>query len=268
MAVYLKKFENHSAYQAAQSSLILPNVSLCVQENEVHYNPSTPPTPTETRVVAKFNVTDTSTPTPISFKANWADGTSGFSVIEIDGVEQPSVVSAYTFDTLGEHTVKYTLTDPTNIGEWAFRECRNLTSIVIPDGVTSVGQNAFDVCNNLLSIDLPNSVTSIGEWAFANCPNLTRLNSNADGVFNIPSGVTSINGGTFAQCSSLTSCTIGNNVTSIEHEAFSLCERLASINIPSGVTFIGSGAFCGCDSLDATTVATIEAIYPDAFYCS
>ena len=40
---YLKKFENHTAYTAAESSLILPNVSLCVQENEVHYNPYVDP---------------------------------------------------------------------------------------------------------------------------------------------------------------------------------------------------------------------------------
>ena len=40
---YLKKFENHQAYQAAESGLILPNVSLCVQENEVHYNPYVDP---------------------------------------------------------------------------------------------------------------------------------------------------------------------------------------------------------------------------------
>ena len=42
----LKKFENHSAYEAAQSNLILPNVSLCVNEGDVHYNPSSPVPPT------------------------------------------------------------------------------------------------------------------------------------------------------------------------------------------------------------------------------
>lgn len=42
---YLRKFDNHAAYAAAESGLILPNVSLCVNENEVHYNPSTPPAP-------------------------------------------------------------------------------------------------------------------------------------------------------------------------------------------------------------------------------
>ena len=40
---YLKKFQNHAAYAAAESGLILPNVSLCVQENEVHYNPAPDP---------------------------------------------------------------------------------------------------------------------------------------------------------------------------------------------------------------------------------
>lgn len=45
MSKYLKKFETTAQYDAAKSGLILPNVSLCVQENEVHYKPSTPPTP-------------------------------------------------------------------------------------------------------------------------------------------------------------------------------------------------------------------------------
>lgn len=38
---YLKSFANHSAYSAAESQLIKPNVSYCIQENEVHYNPIT-----------------------------------------------------------------------------------------------------------------------------------------------------------------------------------------------------------------------------------
>lgn len=36
---YLKKFENHTEYEGARKNLILPNVSLCAQENEVYYNP-------------------------------------------------------------------------------------------------------------------------------------------------------------------------------------------------------------------------------------
>lgn len=41
----LVKFQTTAAYEAVESNLILPNVSLTVDNNTVHYNPSTPPTP-------------------------------------------------------------------------------------------------------------------------------------------------------------------------------------------------------------------------------
>ena len=43
MGKYIKKFENHTQYEEARQNLILPNVSLCSQENEVHYNPYVDP---------------------------------------------------------------------------------------------------------------------------------------------------------------------------------------------------------------------------------
>lgn len=60
MAVYLKKFETQSAYEAAQSSLILPNVSLIVDNNTVHYNASspTPPTPVGTNLSYRLSEDD------------------------------------------------------------------------------------------------------------------------------------------------------------------------------------------------------------------
>lgn len=36
---HLKQFTNHTAYNAVKDNLDTPNVSLCVQENEVHYKP-------------------------------------------------------------------------------------------------------------------------------------------------------------------------------------------------------------------------------------
>ena len=39
MGKFITKFENHASYEEARQNLILPNVSLCVAENEVHYNP-------------------------------------------------------------------------------------------------------------------------------------------------------------------------------------------------------------------------------------
>ena len=246
MAVYLKEFENHTQYEnyINGSDAILPNVSICTTEGDVHYNPSTPPTPVETRVVAKFNVTDTSSSTQII--SEYAD--SPFSAIEIDGVEQPSVVSAYAFDTVGEHTVKYTLTDPTSIGRSAFQECSSLTSIVIPNSVTSIGSYAFEGCSSLTSIVIPNSVTSIGLAAFRNCSHLTSID--------IPNSVTSISYWVFQSCTRLSSCTIGSGVTSIGQSAFEHCSSLTSIDIPNSVTSIGENAFNGCSGLTSCTIGS------------
>ena len=45
MAVYLKKFENHTQYEnyINGSGAILPNVSICTTEGDVHYNPYVEP---------------------------------------------------------------------------------------------------------------------------------------------------------------------------------------------------------------------------------
>ena len=41
------------------------------------------------------------------------------------------------------------------------------TDVVIPDGVTSIGDYAFNECKMLTSIKIPDSVTSIGKSAFS-----------------------------------------------------------------------------------------------------
>ena len=110
MAVYLKKFETQSAYEAAQSSLILPNVSLTVDNNTVHYNPSspTPPTPTYETVDlglpsgtlwAKYNVGATSE-TEYGNYYQYGKGAAQYAATSGDsdysGTENPLALSADT----------------------------------------------------------------------------------------------------------------------------------------------------------------------------
>ena len=257
MAIYLKKFENHTQYEnyINGSGAILPNVSICTTEGDVHYNPYVEPI--ETRVVAKFNVIDTSNPTSII--GEYAE--DQFIKVEIDGVEQPSVTTGYTFSTTGEHTVKYTLTDPTIIGESAFEDCSSLTSVTIPNSVTGIGGSAFYNCSSLTSIDIPNSVTSIGERAFEECGGLTSCT--------IGSGVTTINDSAFYYCTSLTSIDIPNSVTTIGDFAFCDCGSLSSITIGSGVTTIGDNAFYNSYSLTSIDIPnSVTSIGEYAFgYC-
>ncbi|WP_278247491.1 leucine-rich repeat protein, partial [Clostridium beijerinckii] len=134
----------------------------------------------------------------------------------------------------------------TSIGNRAFQEKSNVTSIVIPEGVTNIGYAAFANCSGLTAITIPNSVTSIGDIAFYTCSNLRSIV--------IPEGVTSIGQYTFGECSGLTSVTIPNSVTSIGDSAFSRCSNLTSITIPENVTSVGNYAFTGCIALTSITM--------------
>ena len=69
---------------------------------------------------------------------------------------------------------KYDILNGTvSIGDFAFFNCLNITSITIPDSVTSIGTAAFACCMSLTSINIPDSVTSIGLLPFDTCYNLT-----------------------------------------------------------------------------------------------
>lgn len=129
----------------------------------------------------------------------------------------------------------------TTIGDSAFKDCSELTNIVIPDGVKTIGWEAFEGCSNLTSIEIPSGVTSIGFSAFNGCSSLTSIE--------IPSGVTSIARYAFAGCKSLTNIEIPSDVTTIAEYAFSYCRGLNSIRIPCKVTDIGWTAFQHCDGL-------------------
>ena len=130
----------------------------------------------------------------------------------------------------------------TSIGNNSFYGCTALTSITIPDGVITIGKNAFNSCSNLPSIDIPSSVTSIGVAAFANCKVLTSIE--------IPSGVTAIADNTFNSCWALTSIDIPEGVDTIGVAAFMNCYKaLKSITIPANVTEIGAMAFNACTQL-------------------
>ena len=77
----------------------------------------------------------------------------------------------YTGDVAIPASVTYggTTYSVTTIGEWAFYNCSDLTSIDIPNPVTSIGSYAFYGCSGLTSITIPNSVTNIGNYAFFYC---------------------------------------------------------------------------------------------------
>lgn len=218
---YLKLFQTHQEYETFVSggTMLRPNVSHCVSENEVHYNPIA-------IMTVRYNVTDASNPTQlytyISEEGITVNGALMFDKVVIDGTEVSiadlDAASGKTQFSVGEHTAKYTLKDPTFIGGEVdeqtgmptktgamFLNCTSITSVEIPNSVSTVGGNAFYGCSGLTSVAIPNSVTSIGDYAF----------SGYD--------------------SQITSVTIGNSVTSIGDGAFQGGNRITIIIVKATI---------------------------------
>lgn len=166
----------------------------------------------------------------------------------------------------------------TTIGDYAFKDCFNLTSISGCDFVKTIGDGAFYGCSSLEKIDGGNAVEDIGDNAFYGCSALTEIT--------IHSSIKSIGKNAFYKCSNLsgvyiteidkwynidffdvmsnpmyyakkiyinnkvlTELVIPDGVTEIKDNVFVMCQSLEKVTIGKDVTSIGDYAFYGCSEL-------------------
>ena len=144
----------------------------------------------------------------------------------------------------------------------AFKGCRRLSEVKIPNGVVRIGFNAFD-SSGLKSVVVPDGVKTIGGWAFIGCPNLVdvtiagsvenigvcafAVNRHLENVV-IHDGVRNISGEAFSGAR-IKSIAIPGSVTNIAEKAFAGCRQLESVTVPEGLTNIHERAFAGCSKL-------------------
>lgn len=179
----------------------------------------------------------------------------------------------------------------TSIGDSAFRNCTNITSVIIPNSVVSIGECAFHTCVGITDVIIPDSVISMGRLAFYFCSRLKSIT--------IPDSTISIGDSAFGGCSSLKSITVDSNnkryhssgnclieteskslilgcskstipfdgsVKSIKSWSFSYSFHLENIIIPDTVTEIDDYAFAYINQLKKVTLsASISIIGNYAF---
>lgn len=152
----------------------------------------------------------------------------------------PEIVIPATFEYEG---TTYRIKE---IGEGAFRDCRDITGITLPEGLKTIGNSAFRECTSLKRVTIPGSVRTIGESAFSGCSSLEHIT--------IPEGVTGIRNAAFADCTSLRGITLPEGLLNIGGGVFHNCYALENVTLPDSLMDIGHGTFWNCRSLREITI--------------
>ncbi len=125
-----------------------------------------------------------------------------------------------------------------------FTELHYFTSL------TKLGDDAFSECEQLTTIQLPRQITEIGSHTFMGCKKLQGIN--------MPEGLQAIGDGTFAGCESLKSIELPSQITDIQDNVFFQCSSLAELTLPIGIRHIGTNALANCTSLEHLYVKTMQ----------
>ncbi len=185
------------------------------------------------------------------------------------------------------------------VGQDTFKDCINLTRVVLCEGVTGLGTAAFRGCIKLSDVTLPTTLRSLDGNPFMDCPNVKYDDlvhnenfSYVDGVLYdldmttlivaidpvseivIPASVRVISAGAFSGFSNVTSITLHKDITEIGAYAFS-GTGITAIDLSvlpafgeestEGFMAIGEGWFKDCTKLTAVKSFAAMGIEAEAF---
>jgi hypothetical protein len=104
---------------------------------------------------------------------------ANYAFTDSDKLHEVIFVNNNSLKTIGHNAFSYTAlrdmvmpNSVTTIGNRAFFECHDLTTITLSNNLVKIGSEAFMDCISLMSIRIPISVEEIEPFAFENCRNL------------------------------------------------------------------------------------------------
>ena len=178
--------------------------------------------------------------------------------------------SAIPKDTAGDIEVPEVLGGcrVVEIGDYAFRSCASIVSVVIPEGVETIGEFAFIDCASLSSVKIPQSVARVKKNAFAGCAKqlydydtvenamtvdgwVMRFAPNTDGdlVELRIEGARGIADEAFSGDRDIGGVTFAGDIKTIGCKSFQRCSRLENVIFEGTVGAIGEMAFKNCGKL-------------------
>ena len=236
-----------------------------------------------------------------SLNAHWTLDSTGDLTITGDGMmyeyDRETLIPPWK-EFAGQ--VKRIIIEPgiTNIGKYAFYDCRNVTEVEIGASVESIGDRAFG-SDYLTEVRIPASVKRMGEKVFAAArvekgfwvdgdngyfssdergvlfdkkkTILIKAPTKLAGAYTVPDTVETMKGVAFDYCEELTELTISDSVTNIEEYAVRNCTKLQTISIGDGMTDLGSLLRRGVGLTELKTVnlgAGLKSVYNAGDYFS
>ncbi|MBQ2701030.1 MAG: leucine-rich repeat domain-containing protein [Clostridia bacterium] len=146
----------------------------------------------------------------------------------------------------------------TILAEGLYEDRRDITHLVIPEGVVEIGNETFRGMANLKELKLPSSLKKIGDYAFEGCASLTQVK--------LPDGLESMGRYAFSRCLSLKSIELPGSLTTIGSDTFYMCAKLKTIKVKKGITELPGNFAFGCGELSKVELpSTLESIGRAAF---
>lgn len=115
--------------------------------------------------------------------------------------------------------------------------------------VTEIGECAFDNCSDVSSISIPTSIVRVATYAFRNCTGVTSIV--------IPNDAASIENQVFYGCENLLSVRLPNGMKEMNSALFANCKKLESVNVPNSITYVDQNAFMNCNNLNKVIISDI-----------
>lgn len=200
-----------------------------------------------------------------------------------------------------DYITSLTLSSVKIIENFAFKNCVNLSEIVLSDSIESIGLCVFYntkwyknlnetlvLGNKLIKCKASevnyvqtDDIKEIDAFAFSNSTSLksvelTNITEIMDGTFYnctdiekivLPDSLKKIGERVFYGCTSLTSIKLPSTVNFIDDSAFANCTSLVELEIPEAVTLISDAAFENCTSLKKIKLPSITTkIYHKTFF--
>lgn len=150
-----------------------------------------------------------------NFHFNYDDTASGYIITgftehgkEIKNLEIPAVIG-------GKSVV--------GLGEYAFFNCLNLESVLLPDSIENVSVGAFNGCKNLAAVTFPTNLIEIERFAFSFCEKLSTIV--------LPDTLQSIEYGAFEHCTELETISVSekSSLTTVEGGNFDNTKWFAAL---------------------------------------